>query len=49
MPTRSGLMYDVGKVAAPGDWDGIIRNFIFRGREGKSFYNIHKSCLLGCP
>ena len=44
--TRSGLMSYVGKVAAPGDWDDIIRNVIFRGREGKSFYNIYKSCLL---
>ena len=47
--TRSGLMSYVGKVAAPSDWDDIIRNVIFRGREGKSFYNIHKCCLFGCP
>ena len=39
----------VGKVVAPGDWDNIIRNDIFRGIEGKSFYDIHKSCHFGCP
>ena len=29
---RSGLMSYVGTVIAPGDWDNIIRNAIFRGR-----------------
>ena len=38
-----------GKVLAPGDWDNIIRNVIFRGREVKSFYDIHKSCHFGSP
>ena len=49
--TRSGLVSYVGKVVAPGDWDNIIQSVIFRGREGKSFYNniIHKSCHFGCP
>ena len=47
--TRSGLVSYVGKVVAPGDWDSIIRNVIFRDREGKSFYNIHKSGHFGCP
>ena len=47
--TRSGLVSYVGKIVAPGDWDNIIRNVIFRGRDGKSFYNIHKSCNFGCP
>ena len=42
--TRSGLVSYVGKVVGPGDWDNITRNAIFRGREEKSFYNIHKSC-----
>ena len=37
--TRSGIVSYVGKVVAPGDWDNIIRNVIFRGREGKSFYD----------
>ena len=46
--TRSGLVSYVGKVVAHGDGDSIIRNVIFRGREGKSFYNIHKSCHFGC-
>ena len=27
--TRSGLVSYAGKVAAPGDWDNIIRNVIF--------------------
>ena len=44
-----GLCPYVGKVVAPGDWDNIIRNVIFRGREGKSFYDINKSCHFGCP
>ena len=44
--TRSGLVSYVDKVAAPGDWDNVIRNVIFRGRKGKSFY---KSCHFGCP
>ena len=30
-------MFYVGKVVAPGDWDNIRRNVIFRGREGISF------------
>ena len=47
--TRSGIVSYVGKVVSPGDWDNIIRNVIFRGREGKSFYDIHKSCHFGCP
>ena len=38
--TRSEIVSYVGKVVAPGDWDNIIRNVIFRGREGKSFYDI---------
>ena len=33
--TLSGIVSCVGKVVAPGDWDNIIRNVIFRGREGK--------------
>ena len=47
--TRSGIVSYVVKVVAPGHWDNIIRNVIFRGREGKSFYDIHKSCHFGCP
>ena len=46
--TRRGLVSYVGKVEAPGDWDNIIRNVIFRGIEGKSFYDIHKSFHFGC-
>ena len=46
--TRRWLVSYVGKVVAPGDWGNIILNVIFRGREGKSFYDIHKSCHLGC-
>ena len=46
--TRSVFVSCVGEVVAPGDSDNIIRNVIFRGREGKSFYNIHKSCHFGC-
>ena len=38
--TRSGIVSYVGKVVAPGDWDNIIRNVIFRGREGKPFYEL---------
>ena len=38
--TLSGIVSYVGKVVAPGDWDNIIRNVIFRGREGKSVYAI---------
>ena len=48
-PTRSWIVSYVGKVVTPGDWDNIIRNVIFRGREGESFYDIHKSCHVGCP
>ena len=49
--TGSGLVFHVGRggAVAPGDWDNIIQNVIFRGIEGKSFYNIHKSCTFGCP
>ena len=47
--TRSWLVSYVGKVVAPSDLDNIILNVIFRGREGKSFYDIHKSCHFGCP
>ena len=39
--TRSWIVSYVGKVVTPGDWDNIIRNVIFRGREGKSFYDIY--------
>ena len=46
---HSGLVSYVGKVEARGDWHNIIRNAIFRGREGKSFYNIHKFRRFGCP
>ena len=35
--TRSGIVYYVGKVVAPGDWDNIIRNVTFRGREENHF------------
>ena len=35
--TLSGIVSYVGKVVAPGDWDNIIRNVIFRGREGNNF------------
>ena len=45
--TRSWLVSYVGKVVAPGDWHNIIQNIIYRGREGKSFYDIHKSCHFG--
>ena len=47
--TRSEFVSYVGKVVAPGEWDNIIRNVIFRGIEENSFYNIHKSCHFGCP
>ena len=46
--TRRGLVSYVGKVVASGDWDNIIRNVIFRGMKGKSFYDIHKSFHFGC-
>ena len=46
---RGGIVAYVGKVVAPGDWHNIIRNVIFRRREMKSFYDIHKSCHFGCP
>ena len=45
--THSGLVSYIGNVAAPGDWDNIIRNVIYRGREGKSFYSIHKFFHFG--
>ena len=35
LATRSGLVSYVGKVVAPGDWDNITRNIIFRGGEGE--------------
>ena len=50
--TRCGLVSYVGNVVATSDWDNIIRNAIFLGREGKSFYKIHKSCRrrhFRCP
>ena len=47
--TRSGLVSYVRKVVALGDWDNIIQNVIFRGREVKSFYDIHKSWHFGSP
>ena len=37
LATLSGIVSYVGKVVAPGDWDNIIRNVIFRGREGNYF------------
>ena len=33
--TRSVLVSYAGKVVAPSDWDNIIRNVMFRGREEK--------------
>ena len=38
--TRTGIVSYVGKVVAPGDWDNIIRNVIFRGRERGNHFTI---------
>ena len=47
--THSRLVSYVGKLVAPVDWDNIMQNDIFRGRDVKSFYDFLKSCHYGCP